>query len=86
MLGQITPGAQRFRKAYAKQLFKSREVTHKNPKQKTMINRIFWRRGSCSELMSEMGSAKTIKSVVMLIPAAMYQMVRLSIQWLAIEG
>lgn len=36
--------------------------------------------GSCKELSSGIGRRKTIKSVVMLIPAAMYQIVRLSRQ------
>lgn len=47
---------------------------------------IFCRCGSCSELMSGIGSAKTIKSVVILMPAAMYQIRRLSRHLLAMLG
>lgn len=45
-----------------------------------MINRNLWRMGSCNELMSGIGRRKTMKSVVMLIPAAIYQIVKLSRQ------
>lgn len=84
----VTRGAEVFRRdgPATRNSKKYKKRTYKNPKPKTMINRIFWRRGSCSELMSGIGSAKTMKSVVMLMPAAMYQIVRLSIHVLAMEG
>lgn len=62
------------------------EVTHKNPKQRTAESNNFCFKGRCKDFIAGNGKIKTQKSVVMLNPAAMYHIVKLSKQRLARLG